>query len=158
LLRGTLSRNSDQYSLAVVYQQLLTGTFPFWHENVYDLLMQHLTGEPDLRSLPEDDRPIVERALSKVPEQRFASCQDLINALAAAGPSMRRPGVVWRRMLAGPWSSAVPGEPSERENGLPPSSPIAPSQRERSAVWDQTQPSLNETPTRNIRAVNPAAA
>ena len=101
LLRGTLSRNSDQYSLAVVYQQLLTGSVPFWHENVYDLMMQHLSGDPDLGSLPEEDRSVIERALSKVPEQRFSSCQELINALSGGvTPTFRRSGL-WRQMLKG---------------------------------------------------------
>src|SRR5439155_10311258 len=68
LLRGTLSRHSDQYSLAVVYQQMLTGSVPFWHESVYELMMRHLSGEPDLSALPEGDRPAVRRALAKVPE------------------------------------------------------------------------------------------
>ncbi|MGH7224536.1 MAG: serine/threonine-protein kinase, partial [Gemmataceae bacterium] len=34
LLRGTVSRRCDQYSLAIVYQQLLTGTVPFWCQNM----------------------------------------------------------------------------------------------------------------------------
>src|SRR5262245_66083791 len=29
LLQGSISRHSDQYSLAVVYQEMLTGTHPF---------------------------------------------------------------------------------------------------------------------------------
>ena len=46
LLRGSLSRHSDQYSLAVVYQQMLTNTVPFWHTNTYELMMLHLERRP----------------------------------------------------------------------------------------------------------------
>ncbi|MFQ3650947.1 MAG: protein kinase, partial [Gemmataceae bacterium] len=103
LLRGTLSRNSDQYSLAVVYQQITTGTVPFWHPNIYDLMMQHLTGEPDLSALPPSDQPIVRRALSKIPEHRYDSCSDFIQALQEAQPqeTVRRSGQ-WRRILPSP--------------------------------------------------------
>lgn len=106
LLRGTLSRHSDQYSLAVVYQQMLTGSVPFWHESVYELMMQHLSGEPDLMTLPEDDRAAVLRALSKVPEQRYPSCMEFVQALTGFSTdrtrsgSLRRSGV-WRKMLRG---------------------------------------------------------
>ena len=105
LLRGTLSRHSDQYSLAVVYQQLLTGTVPFFHESVYDLMMQHLSAEPDLSGLPEEDRSVVARALAKVPDQRFPSCMEFVQALLGLGltsgsGSLRRSGV-WRQMLMG---------------------------------------------------------
>ncbi len=48
-LQGSLSRYSDQYSLAIVYQQLLTGTVPFWSANPYQLLMMHVAGAPTCR-------------------------------------------------------------------------------------------------------------
>jgi serine/threonine protein kinase len=81
ILRGSLSRHSDQYSLAIVYQQLLTGTVPFWHQNPYQLMLLHLTAEPCLATLPPEDRPAIARALAKSPEQRFPSCLDLVQAL-----------------------------------------------------------------------------
>jgi serine/threonine protein kinase len=131
LLRGTLSRHSDQYSLAVVYQQITTGTVPFWHTNIYDLMMQHLTGEPDLTALPESDRPIVLRALSKMPERRFASCSDLIQALNEARPRQtgRRSGQ-WRRIVQGPSEvgnpdEATPFNASDREEVTRPVRPLA---------------------------------
>ncbi|MGL4552282.1 MAG: protein kinase domain-containing protein [Gemmataceae bacterium] len=108
LLRGTLSRSSDQYSLAVVYQQMVTGVLPFWHDNVYDLMMQHLTGDPDLSALPEEERPAVLRALSKVPEQRFPSCSEFVQALVrapGARTSTAQRSGQWRRMLQGPGAS-----------------------------------------------------
>jgi serine/threonine protein kinase len=80
-LQGSLSRQSDQYSLAIVYQQLLTGTVPFWSANPYQLLLQHISGTPDLSMLPPCDRPIVRRALSKAPGLRYASCTEFVQAL-----------------------------------------------------------------------------
>jgi serine/threonine protein kinase len=81
VLRGNLSRHSDQYSLAIVYQQLVTGTVPFWHQNPYQLMLLHVTAEPCLATLPPADRPLIARALAKSPEQRFPSCLDLVQAL-----------------------------------------------------------------------------
>jgi serine/threonine protein kinase len=49
---GSLSRHCDQYSLAVVYQELLTGTLPFTGHNVRQLILQHTQAEPDLVPLP----------------------------------------------------------------------------------------------------------
>ena len=43
---GWVSRFSDQYSLAIVFQELLTGTRPFNGANTRQLLMQHINGTP----------------------------------------------------------------------------------------------------------------
>jgi serine/threonine protein kinase len=80
---GTISRHSDQYSLAIVYQELLTGTLPFTGKNVRQLLMQHSQGEPELAALPAGDREVVARALAKSPGARFPSCSDFVQALLA---------------------------------------------------------------------------
>ncbi len=109
ILRGSLSRHSDQYSLAIVYQQLLTGTVPFWHQNPYQLMLLHLTAEPCLATLPPEDRPLIARALSKSPEQRFPSCLDLVQALLdgqEAAPAVSPQG-----------SATRPGRPA-RNSGL----------------------------------------
>jgi serine/threonine protein kinase len=94
---GICGRSSDQYSLAIVYQELLTGVAPFRGRNSQQLAFQHARAEPDLAPLPEADRPIVARALAKDPSQRHPSCLDFIRALAslrsssaAAAPSGHR--------------------------------------------------------------------
>jgi hypothetical protein len=71
-----------QYSLALVYYELLTGAFPFHGKSVAQLMMQHVTETPDLSGLPETDAPIVARALAKVPEQRFNGCAEFVETLA----------------------------------------------------------------------------
>src|SRR5437762_647403 len=53
---GNLSPFCDQYSLAVVYQELLTGKRPFQAINFQQLIAQHLQSAPDLSALPAGDR------------------------------------------------------------------------------------------------------
>jgi serine/threonine protein kinase len=98
LLRGRVGRTCDQYSLAIVYQQLLTGTVPFWTQNLYQLMVLHMTEEPNLAPLQLEDRPIVSRALSKRSEDRYPSCLDFIQALVS-GQSAAKPGTPRRAAL-----------------------------------------------------------
>jgi serine/threonine protein kinase len=82
---GWVSRFSDQYSLGIVYQELLTGHRPFTGNNVRQLVLQHLQGTPDLSSLVAADQPVVARALAKDPEDRFPTCKEMVQALRRKG-------------------------------------------------------------------------
>jgi serine/threonine protein kinase len=83
LFVGKISRHCDQYSLGIVFQELLTGSLPFGGKNMRQLLVQHTQENPNLTPLPAHDRAIIARALAKNPEHRFASCRDLVRALRA---------------------------------------------------------------------------
>lgn len=78
---GIVTRFCDQYSLACVYQELLTGQRPFDGTSMQQLLMQHLTAAPNLSPSPPPDQPILAKALSKKPEDRYPNCQDFVWAL-----------------------------------------------------------------------------
>jgi serine/threonine protein kinase len=93
LLDGHIDPRSDQYSLALVYQELLTGTYPYAGKTAPQLMFQHITGTPDLSGLPECDRGPVRRALAKNPTDRFPSCVEFVRALmlAAAPPDGATP-------------------------------------------------------------------
>src|SRR5262249_5068020 len=80
---GWVSRYSDQYSLAIVYQELLTGQRPFAGSNIRQLILQHLQGTPNLASLPAAERPVIARALAKNPDERHPTCKEMIAALRA---------------------------------------------------------------------------
>jgi serine/threonine protein kinase len=82
---GVATRFCDQYSLAIVYQELLTGVRPITGSNAQQLLVQHMKGLPNLTPLPPADRPVVGRALAKKPEDRFPSCSEFVQALYDAG-------------------------------------------------------------------------
>src|SRR5438270_2156638 len=88
-LLGKVSAHSDQYSLAIVYQEMVTGQRPFIAKNIRMLAQMHMQDDPDLRALPEADRPIVGRALSKDPAKRFANCMAFIAALFKARAAAR---------------------------------------------------------------------
>lgn len=75
------SSRSDQYSLAIVYQHMLTGSLPFPGHTPAQLAKQHTLSEPNLHQLNEVDRQAVGKALEKDPTARFSSCRDFVNAL-----------------------------------------------------------------------------
>jgi hypothetical protein len=87
---GWVSRFSDQYSLAIVYQELLTGQRPFSGNNTRQLIIQHLQGDPNLESLPECDRDLVARALAKNPSDRHPNCLAFVQALRVADKDARQ--------------------------------------------------------------------
>jgi len=84
---GLITRYCDQYSLACVYQELLTGVRPFDGCSMSQLLMQHLHLPPNLSPSPEYDRPVLARALAKKPEDRWPTVTAFVRALYAASPS-----------------------------------------------------------------------
>ncbi|MEM6470162.1 MAG: tubulin-like doman-containing protein [Planctomycetota bacterium] len=78
---GKPSMHSDQYSLAVMYQELLTSTRPFSGRTIAQLATQHVHNAPNLKPLPPGDRPCVARALEKSPDRRFSSCSEFVEKL-----------------------------------------------------------------------------
>lgn len=84
---GRAGRHSDQYSLAIMYYELLTGRLPFDGSSMAQLATQHLHHKPNLELIPDAEQAILHRALSKDPSQRFPSCSEFIDKLAHAEQS-----------------------------------------------------------------------
>jgi len=84
LFDGRPNVHSDQYSLAIVYQEMLTGVLPHEGRTTAQLAAQHLHSRPHLDSLPLADQETIGRALSKDPSQRFPNCREMINSLVQA--------------------------------------------------------------------------
>ncbi|MCU0704392.1 MAG: protein kinase, partial [Fimbriiglobus sp.] len=106
-----VSKHSDQYSLAVVYCELLSGQKPFNGRNIRQLAMQHMMEPPDLSMVPDHDRAVLRRALAKNPDERFPSCTAFVRALlgGASGntsATITMPAVVNRAPLPQPGHSA----------------------------------------------------
>lgn len=84
VFEGQPTRASDQYSLAIVYQEMLTGQLPFDGVTAAKMATQHLRATPNLDALPRLQQPIVARALSKDPLQRYPDCTTFLAELTAA--------------------------------------------------------------------------
>lgn len=83
---------SDQYSLACVAFELMVGQPPFPETpetTQFQVLMHHIqTPPPDpiFFGISPSAAAAIRRALSKVPVQRFASCQEFVGAMQTATP------------------------------------------------------------------------
>lgn len=80
---------SDLYSLGIVLYQMLTGRVPFDDPSMATVVLRILNDPPQPpRSIDPNISPDVEavvmRALAKTPEQRYASGQELVDALEKA--------------------------------------------------------------------------
>jgi hypothetical protein len=113
---GRVSRYSDQYSLAIAYQELLTGTRPFPGQTPLQLATQHISAPPILSPLPPQDQPVIARALAKMPEQRFPSCREMVALLSRPAPDTAPAAPVAR--LAAPPPTPPEGPPGEATTPL----------------------------------------
>lgn len=85
------SMRSDQYSLAIVYQEMLTGNLPFPGRTPAQLASQHLHATPKFTGLNANDQAVIARALAKEPTARFPNCRSMVDALYGQPTNTPRP-------------------------------------------------------------------
>jgi len=94
--KGRVTKLSDQYSLGLVFYELLTGVKPYAADTPVALVLKKVT-EPLVRpsdvqaGIPEFVEQVMFKALSKEPEERYPTMQDFCNALEKIG-KMEVPG------------------------------------------------------------------
>ncbi len=82
-IQGKPIRSSDQYALGVVVYEWLCGTRPF-EGTAFEIITQHLSHSPPpfekSLQIPSRVEQVVQQALAKEPQQRFASVQEFAGA------------------------------------------------------------------------------
>ena len=137
---------TDQYSLACVTVQLLTGTVPFERDSLPAVIYAHLAvPPPSLVSLRPDlpaavDR-VVAKAMSKIAEKRYDSCGDFADALRDAlglTPYHRRSSATAPR-----YPSATSSNPqaAEAADSAPGTTPVSSSYATQASEYSSARPS-----------------
>jgi serine/threonine protein kinase len=78
--KGVYGKEIDIYALGIMLYEMLSGTVPFEGESSQEIIMKHLTDEPNVDSVAERFRPVILKALFKDPEQRFGSVTEMLHA------------------------------------------------------------------------------
>ena len=83
-ISGKPSCSSDQYSLAVTYYHLRTGTLPVTDGSLWEVLDAHRLGKLKLGLVPEAEQEVLRKATDLKWENRFPSCVEMVDALREA--------------------------------------------------------------------------
>lgn len=115
IANGRYGKEIDTYALGILLYEVLTGRVPFEGESVGEVLMKHLTAEPDLSLVEEPLRSIVARALAKDPQKRLASAKELLALLPAPADATAGPSYFGRTASPTPTPAVVMAEVVDEE-------------------------------------------
>ena len=130
---GEIDRRADVYSLGCVLFECLAGSRPFERDSELSVVFAHLNEPPPRLSdhrpeLPQAFDDVVATALAKSPDERYATCGELVAAARAAlrGETYERRARPrrWRYVLAGAallvvGAAAIGARLATRDDGLP---------------------------------------
>ncbi len=78
---GDYSRGIDIYALGVMLYEMLLGKVPFEGSTMAEVLMKHLTVQPELEQLPEPFGQVIRKALAKDPKDRYQNVDEMVGDL-----------------------------------------------------------------------------
>lgn len=78
---GRYGKTVDLYALGVILYEMLTGAPPYEGESMGEVLMKHLSSQPDVSGLSEPFASVVTKAMCRDPDDRYQDADELIHAL-----------------------------------------------------------------------------
>lgn len=90
--QGDIDGRTDQFALATIFYEMVTGSVAFGGHSVIQVLGRVLQGEPDpietlIPEVPANLSNALKKALSKDPGQRFESVTEFVDTMSSALPS-----------------------------------------------------------------------
>ncbi len=137
--KGEYGKEIDIYALGIILYEMATGCVPFDGESSQEIIMKHLTADPDLSRVASPVREVVSKALQKNASHRFSDVREMIGAL---GMELDQRYLVIDRQAAGASTTAnVPPviEPIPLTYAMPGNQQQAPKAK---LVSDETQAKL----------------
>ena len=80
---GNYSRGVDIYALGVMLYEMLLGKVPFEGSSMAEVLMKHLTAQPEIDELPAPFAQVIRKALEKDPKDRYQNVNEMVDEILA---------------------------------------------------------------------------
>ena len=78
---GNYDRTIDIYSMGVMLYEMLLGRVPYSGATMGEVLMKHLTAQPEVDELPEPFPRVIRKALAKDPKERYQTINEMVAEL-----------------------------------------------------------------------------
>lgn len=78
---GKYDRGIDIYALGAVLYEMLTGRTPHTGTSAGEILMKHMSAEPDCTGIDEPFATVIKKAMAKDPNQRYQNAQEMVESL-----------------------------------------------------------------------------
>ena len=82
---GNYHRGIDIYALGVMLYEMMLGKVPFEGSSMGEILMKHLTEQPEVSGLPEPFGKVIRKALEKDPRDRYQTVNEMIDDMLEVG-------------------------------------------------------------------------
>ena len=88
---GKYDKAVDIYALGVILFEMLTGQPPYVGQSMGEVLIKHLTSEPDVSKLSQPYADVIRTAMQRDPDKRFESVDQMLQALCPTDHSSYLP-------------------------------------------------------------------
>jgi hypothetical protein len=138
---GRYDRSIDIYAMGAVLFELITGQVPYLGASPGEILMKHMSSEPNVQGIEEPFATVIKRAMAKDPAVRYQTIQEMVEAVFGAehvrdsvsgfspGDLSMVAGRVAARIAVGVGGSSGPP--------MPPAPPVAPDSWQNAAFADR---------------------
>ena len=83
---GRYDKTVDIYALGVMLYEMVAGQPPYVGESMGEVLMKHLSSDPDVSQLPEPFAGAIAKAMQRDPANRYQTAQEMVEAVVGVVP------------------------------------------------------------------------
>ena len=135
---GNYSKAIDIYALGVMLYEMLTGRIPFSGSSMGEILMRHLSDQPDVSGIPEPFATVIAKALAKDPKDRYQDVNEMLDAVISEVDIRDSIGSFDPNTLTGVPRATDVLEPTRTHSPVPPVPPPIPALDARSVFDPET--------------------